>query len=91
MYAMEHVYFTTSYLRLAPLEFDEYSRDEVAQAHGLAARYVLNVLNGTMKSDPAGLAYLRKKPDEIGAPAHSVRSQFFPASPQAPRIASAAQ
>lgn len=89
MYAMEHVYFGTSYLRLDPLEFDEYTRDEVARAHSLAARYVLNFLNGTMKNDPAGLAYLRKKPQEIGAPAHSVRSQFFPASLQAPRTASA--
>lgn len=91
MYAMEHVHFGTSYLRLDPLEFDEYTRDEVAQAHSLAARYVLNFLNGTMKNDPAGLAYLSKKPSEIGAPAHSVRSQFFPASPQALRTASAAQ
>jgi dienelactone hydrolase len=91
MYAMEHVYFGTSYLRLDPLEFDEYTRDEVAQAHGLATRYVLHFLNGTMKNDPAGLAYLRKKPGEIGAPAHSVRSQFFPARPDMSRTASVAQ
>lgn len=79
MHPMEHVYFGTSYLRLDPLDFGEYSRDEVAQAYALSARYVLNFLNGTMKSDPAGLAYLRKRPEQIGAPAHSVTSKFFPA------------
>lgn len=77
MYPMEHVHFGSSYLRLDPLEFDEYTRDEVAQAYGQTARYVLNFLNGTMKNDPAGLAYLRKAP--AGAPPHSVRHQFFPA------------
>lgn len=79
MYAMEHVHFASSYLRLDPLEFDEYTREEVAQAWSLSARYVLNFLNGTMKDDRAGLAFLRKRPTEVGAPPHSVRNQFFPA------------
>lgn len=79
MYAMEHVHFGSSYLRLDPLEFDEYTLDEVAQAYSQTARYVLNFLNGTMKGDRAGLEYLRKKPEQIGAPPHSVHSKFFPA------------
>jgi dienelactone hydrolase len=87
MYPMEHVFFGSSYLRLDPLEFDEYSREEVAQAYAQTARYVLNFLNGTMKNDRAGLAYLRRKPEELGAPAHSVRAQFFPAGRAAPGAA----
>jgi dienelactone hydrolase len=83
MHPMEHVFFGTSYLRLDPLDFGDYSRDEVAQAYALSARYVLNFLNGTMKGDAAGLAYLRKRPEQIGAPAHSVTSKFFPAGRQA--------
>lgn len=79
MYAMEHVHFGSAYLRLDPLEFDEYGFDEVAQAYGLAARYVLNFLNGTMKGEQAGLDYLRRKPGQVGAPAHSVATRFFPA------------
>jgi dienelactone hydrolase len=83
MHPMEHVFFGASYLRLDPLDFGEYSRDEVAQAYALSARYVLNFLNGTMKGDAAGLAYLRKRPEQIGAPAHSVTSKFFPAGREA--------
>lgn len=79
MHAMEHAHFGSSYLRLDPLEFDEYTLDEIAQAYGLTARYVLHFLNGTLKQDPAGLAYLRKRPTEVGAPLHSVQRQFFPA------------
>ena len=88
MYAMEHVHFGTSYLRLDPLEFDEYTRDEVARAHSLSARYVLNFLNGTIKKDPAGLAYLRKRPAEVGVAPHSVRYQLFPAQ-HAAKVAAA--
>lgn len=46
---MEHVYFGASYLRLDPLDFGDYTRDEVAQLYALGARYVLNFLNGTLK------------------------------------------
>lgn len=79
MYPMEHSHFATSFLRLDPLEFDEYTRDEVARAHGAAGRYVLNFLNGTLKGERDGFAYLMKKPEQAGMPAHSVYSQFFPA------------
>ena len=79
MYAMEHSHFATSYLRLDPLEFNEYSLEEVAQGHGQVGRYVLNFLNGTMKGERSGLEYLMQKPEKTGAPAHSAYSQFFPA------------
>lgn len=79
MYAMEHAHFATSFLRLDPLEFDEYTRAEVAQSHAASGRYVLNFLNGTLKGEPEGLAYLMKQPEQVGMPRHSVRSQLFPA------------
>lgn len=79
MYAMEHVYFGTSYLRLDPLDFGDYTRDEVAQSYGQAARYVLHFLNGALKGDKSGFAYLMKKPEQLGMPRHSVESRFFAA------------
>lgn len=81
MYAMEHAYFGSSYLRLDPLEFKEHTMDEVAQSYGLSARYVLNFLNGTLKGERAGFDYLMKKSEEVGVARHSVHSQFFPARP----------
>lgn len=79
MYAMEHPHFATAFLRLDPLEFDEYTRDEVARSHAAGGRYVLNFLNGVLKGEPEGLAYLMKKPEQTGMPHHSSYSQFFPA------------
>jgi len=79
MYAMEHVHFGTSYLRLDPLTFEEYSREEVAQSYALSARYVLNFLNGALKGDKAGFDYLLKKPGQVGVAPHTVHSQHFPA------------
>ena len=81
MYAMEHVYFGTSYLRLDPLDFGDYTREEVAQSHDQSARYVLNFLNGALKGERSGFAYLMKKPEQLGMPRHSVDSQFFAARP----------
>ena len=79
MYAMEHPHFATAFLRLDPLELDEYTRDEVARSHAASGRYVLNFLNGVLKGEPEGLAYLTKKPEQIGMPRHSSYSQLFPA------------
>lgn len=79
MYAMEHPHFATSFLRLDPLEFDEYTRDEVARSHAASGRYVLNFLNGVLRGEPEGLAYLMKRPEQIGMPPHSTYSRFFPA------------
>lgn len=81
MYAMEHVYFGTSYLRLDPLDFGDYTRDEIAQSYALAGRYVLNFLNGALNGDRSGFAYLMKKPEQLGMPRHSVESQFIAARP----------
>ncbi len=79
MNVMEHVYFGSSYLRLDPIDFGDYTVDEVAQSYALAARYVLNFLNGSLKGDRAGIAFLRQKSDQLGVPRHTVHPQFFPA------------
>ena len=81
MHAMEHVYFGTSYLRLDPLDFGDYTRDEVAQAYAQSTRYVLNFLNGALKGDRSGFDYLMKKPEQLGMPRHSIERQFFAARP----------
>lgn len=81
MYAMEHVYFGTSYLRLDPLDFGDYTRDEIAQSYALASRYVLNFLNGALKGERGGFDYLMRKPEQLGMPRHSVDTQFFAARP----------
>lgn len=81
MHAMEHVYFGTSYLRLDPLDFGDYTRDEVARSYAQGARYVLNFLNGALKGDRGGFDYLMKKPEQLGMPRHSVDSRFFAARP----------
>lgn len=51
----------------------------MARAHGAAGRYVLNFLNGTLKGERDGFAYLMNKPEQTGMPPHGVYSQFFPA------------
>jgi dienelactone hydrolase len=81
MHAMEHPYFATSYLRLDPLDFGDYTREEVAQSYAQSARYVLNFLNGALKGDRGGFDYLMKKPEQLGMPRHSVQRQFFAARP----------
>jgi len=81
MHAMEHAYFGTSYLRLDPLDFGDYTRDEVARAYAQSARYVLHFLNGALKGERSGFDYLMKKPEQLGMPRHSIERQFFAARP----------
>jgi dienelactone hydrolase len=81
MYAMEHVYFGSSYLRLDPLDLGDYTRDEIALSYAQSARYVLHFLNGALKGNQEGFDYLKRKPEQLGMPRHSVGSQFFAARP----------
>jgi len=79
MYPMEHVHFGSSYIRLDdPAEYKEYTAEEVSFAYSLGARYVLQFLNGYLKSDPAGLAYLSNKPVANGAAPHSMKMEIMP-------------
>lgn len=79
MQPMEHVYFASSYLRLDPLDFGDYTRAEIAQSHSLAGRYVLQFLNGALKGERSGFDYLMKRPEQVGGARHSVQRQFFAA------------
>jgi pimeloyl-ACP methyl ester carboxylesterase len=79
MYPMDHVHFGSSYIRLDdPAEYKEYTPEEVSFAYSLGARYILNFLNGYLKNDVAGLAYLANRPVNNGAAPHSMRMQFMP-------------
>lgn len=81
MQAMEHAHFAASFLRLDPLVFDVYTREEVARAHAAGGRYVRHFLDGVLKGQRDSLAQLTKKPEPLGLPPHSVHSQFIPARP----------
>lgn len=81
MYPMEHVHFGSSYIRLDDIaEYKEYTSEEVSFAYSLGARYILNFLNGYLKDDSSGLAYLTNKPDANGAAPHALKMEYLPAS-----------
>jgi pimeloyl-ACP methyl ester carboxylesterase len=80
MYPLGHYGFASSFIRFDPFESDEYSAEEVSSAHSLGARYVLNFLNGYMKNDADGLAYLRARPVNNGVPPHTATMKFSPAT-----------
>lgn len=80
MYPMDHVHFGSSFIRLdEPADYKEYTPEEVSAAYSLGARYILNFLNGYLKNDPAGLAFLANKPVANGAAPHAMRMEFTPA------------
>lgn len=79
MYPMEHVHFGSAYIRLDdPAEYKEYTPEEVSFAYSLGARYILNFLNGYLKNDEAGLAYLANRPVANGAAPHSMTMEYMP-------------
>ena len=80
MYPMDHVHFGSSYIRLDdPAEYKEYTAEEVSAAYSLGARYILNFLNGYLKNEPSGLAYLANKPVTNGAAPHAMTMEYMPA------------
>lgn len=80
MYPMDHVNFGSSFIRFDDAAgYKEYTPQEVSFAYSLGARYVLNFLNGYLKGDRAGLAYLANRPVNNGAPPHSLVMRFTPA------------
>lgn len=77
LYPMDHVHFGSSYIRLDdPAEYKEYTAAEVSFAYSLGARYILHFLNGYLKNDPSGRAYLANSPVSNGAAPHSLRMTF---------------
>lgn len=80
MYPMGHVNFGSSYIRLDdPAEYKEYTSEEVSFAYSLGARYILNFLNGYLKNDSSGLAYLANRPVANGAAPHAMTMEYMPA------------
>ena len=80
MYPMGHVNFGSSYIRLDdPAEYKEYTPEEVSSAYSLGARYILNFLNGYLKNDRSGLAYMVNRPVNNGAAPHAMTMEYMPA------------
>ncbi len=57
-------------------DFDKYSRDQVAQAYGWAARYTRHFLDAFLKGDAAGRAFLGNPPAANGAPAGMLTAEI---------------
>jgi dienelactone hydrolase len=70
---MKHMDFSSYHLRMAPVgDFGDYERDEIALAHSWAARYVVHFINGHLKNDAAGLAFINNTPAANKAPLHMI-------------------
>ena len=68
---LQHGDFSSYNQRMAQDDnFTEYSRDEVAQAYSLAARYTRHFLDAYLKNDAAGLAFINNTPAGNKVPAH---------------------
>lgn len=77
MYPMDHVHFGSSYIRFDDAaEYKEYTAAEVSFAYSLGARYVLHFLNGYLKNDSSGRAYLTNPPVSNGAAPHSLQMTY---------------
>ncbi|MEJ7808676.1 MAG: hypothetical protein WKG03_22490, partial [Telluria sp.] len=84
MYPMDHVHFGSAYIRFDDVaDYKEYTPEEVSSAYSLGARYILHFLNGYLKNDASGLAYLTRRPLDNGAPPHAMTMQFTPAKANA--------
>ena len=68
---MVHANFSSYAVRLHPDEsFGDYTRDEISLAHSWAARYTRHFLDAYLKSDAAGLAFIRNTPAANKVPPH---------------------
>jgi tetratricopeptide (TPR) repeat protein len=68
---MKHSDFASYALRMSQdNEFGDYTRDEIALAHGWAARYTLHFLDAYLKHDAAGMAFINSTPAANKAPPH---------------------
>lgn len=84
---MQHQDFSAQGLHLAPdSHFEEYSREEVTQAYGWMARYVLRFLDGYLKDDAAARAFLANKPVANGVPRHMLSLEARRGSGVAPTL-----
>jgi len=77
MYPMQHMDFSSYAQRFAgDGAFGDYTRDEVALAHSWTARYVQRFLDGYLKDDAAGLAFVNNTPAANKVPGHMLSTDI---------------
>ncbi len=59
--------------------FDSYTRKEKSTAYSWMARYALAFLDGYLKKDPEGLAFLHRRPERNGVASHMILIEHRPA------------
>ena len=75
MNALDHINFSSWFIRSRDLSsFDEYSMAEVSQSYGWMCQYVLQFLNAYEKADAGAKAFLAKRPELNGVPAHMMHA-----------------
>lgn len=83
LHPMAHTNFSTSQIRFSgDADFEEYSREEIVQAHNWASRYTLEFLNAYLKDDSKSRAFLTRKPTRNGVPPHMITADIRMASEQ---------
>jgi hypothetical protein len=74
---MKHADFSSYAMRVLPDDsFGDYTRGEVALAHGWAARYARHFLDAYLKNDAAGLAFINNTPAANRAPPHMMMTDI---------------
>ena len=85
MQPMQHRDFSGESIRMSPeINFMEYSRAEVQEAHSWTARYVRAFLDAYLKQDGAAMAFLKNTPRANGVPGHIMSWTARPASAAVP-------
>lgn len=87
LHPMAHSNFSTSQIRFSgEADFEEYSRQEIVQAHNWASRYVLEFLNAYLKGDGQSRAFLAARPVRNGVPPHMITADIRMAAKTAPTL-----
>lgn len=77
LHPMAHTNFSTSQIRFSgDDDFEEYSREEIVQAHNWASRYVLEFLNAYLKDDSKSREFLAARPVRNGVPPHMITADI---------------
>lgn len=85
LHPMAHTNFSTSQIRFSgDADFEEYSREEIVQAHNWASRYVLEFLNAYLKDDSRSRAFLAARPVRNGVPPHMMTADLRMATESVP-------
>jgi pimeloyl-ACP methyl ester carboxylesterase len=77
LHPLAHTNFSTSQIRFSgDDDFEEYSREEIVQAHNWASRYVLEFLNAYLKDDSKSREFLAARPVRNGVPPHMITADI---------------